>query len=123
MWKYHNPVRIRFGFLVALLGRRITIEPQLYWPDALSAYTLAMAQPDQVRRFAAAPVNEQGRALAYRLRAKLIAAMDEAGAGHFQIGRTYAAHPGVPKETSTKWPVLKQRFDPDHIMNPGALGL
>jgi D-lactate dehydrogenase (cytochrome) len=117
-----KPVRMRSGFLVALFGRRITIEPQLYWPDALSAYTLAMAQPEQVKRFAAAPANEQGRALAYQLRTKLIAAMDAAGAGHFQIGRTYA-NPGVPREASARWPALKRRFDPDRIINPGALGL
>ena len=114
---------MRFGFLIALLGRRITIEPQLYWPDALSPYTRAMAQPDQVKRFGAIPANEAGRALAYRLRGKLIAAMDAAGAGHFQIGRTYAAQPGVPKEARATWPALKEKFDPDRIMNPGALGL
>lgn len=34
-----EPHHMRAGFLVALLGSRITIEPQLYWPDALSAYT------------------------------------------------------------------------------------
>ena len=32
-----KPHRMRAGFLIALLGPRITIEPQLYWPDALSA--------------------------------------------------------------------------------------
>jgi D-lactate dehydrogenase (cytochrome) len=115
--------RLRPGFLIALLGRRITIEPQLYWPDTLSAYTRAMAQPDQVRRFGATPSNEAGRALAYRLRANLIATMDAANAGHFQIGRTYAKRPGVPPAARGSWVELKQRFDPRRIMNPGALGL
>ena len=118
-----KPHRMRSGFLIALLGPRITIEPQLYWPDALSGYTRAMAQPDQVRQFGASPANETGRALAYRLRGEFIDAMDSANAGHFQIGRTYAAHPGVPKEAQTAWPALKQKYDPDRIMNPGALGL
>ena len=117
------PHRMRSGFLVALFGRRITIEPQLYWPDALSPYTRAMAQPEQVRRFGDTAPNEAGRALAYRLRGRLIAALDAAGAGHFQIGRTYAAHPGVPQSARDAWPALKQRFDPDRIMNPGVLGL
>jgi len=115
--------RMRFGFLVALFGRRITIEPQLYWPDALSAYTHALAQPDQVKRFGATPANEGGRALAARLRAQLIATLDAANAGHFQIGRTYAARPGVPEAARATWPALKQKYDPDRIMNPGALGL
>ena len=115
--------RVRSGFLIALLGPRVTIEPQLYWPDALSDYTRTMAQPDQVKQFDATPPNEAGRALAYRLRTQLIGAMTAANAGHFQIGRTYAAHPSVPADARSKWPALKQRFDPDRIMNPGALGL
>jgi FAD/FMN-containing dehydrogenase len=115
--------RLRSGFLIALLGRRITIEPQLYWPDALSAYARAMAQPDQVKRFGPTPANEAGRALAVRLRGELIAAMDAVNAGHFQIGRTYARHPGVPRAAQDSWAELKRRFDPDRIMNPGALDL
>jgi FAD/FMN-containing dehydrogenase len=121
--KARQPHKMRTGFLVALFGHRITIEPQLYWPDSLSAYTRAMAQGDQVKRFGATPANEPGRALAYELRGKLIDAMDARSAGHFQIGRTYAAHPGVSKVASDTWPTLKQRFDPDRIMNPGVLGL
>lgn len=118
-----KPYAMRTGFLVALLGRRITIEPQLYWVDSLSDYARAKAQPDQVKRYAATPPNEAARALAYRLRRQFIATMDAAGAGHFQIGRTYAAQPGVPAEAATKWPMLKQAYDPDRIMNPSALGL
>jgi len=118
-----RPHKMRFGFLVALFGRRITIEPQLYWPDSLSEYTRAMAQPDQVKQFGATPANEVGRALASRLRGQLIATMDSAHAGHFQIGRTYAARPGVPDAARATWPALKQKYDPDRIMNPGVLGL
>jgi D-lactate dehydrogenase (cytochrome) len=118
-----EPHHMRFGFLVALFGHRITIEPQLYWPDALTAYTRAFAQPDQVRQFGGTPANEAGCALAYRLRGELIATMDAAGAGHFQIGRTYATRPGVPEAARTAWPALKRRYDPDRIMNPGVLGL
>jgi hypothetical protein len=61
--------RVRSGFLIALLGPRITIEPQLYWPDALSDYTRAMAQPDQVKHVRPTPANETGRSPRLRLRA------------------------------------------------------
>jgi len=115
--------RLRCGLLVALLGSRILIEPQLYWPDSLTDYTREKAQPDQVKRFRATPPNEAGRAFALRLRDDLIAAMDAVNAGHFQIGRSYAKHPGVPRAAQDFWGELKKRFDPDRIMNPGALGL
>jgi FAD/FMN-containing dehydrogenase len=57
------------------------------------------------------------------LRRALIEAFDVAGASHFQIGRSYAAHPGVPAGAREAWAALKRRHDPDNIMNPGALGL
>ena len=114
---------VRSGFLVSLIGRRITVEPQLYWRDSLSRYLRSKVTPEQAQRFGDAPDNAAGRALAYQLRENLIAVMDKAGAGHFQIGRTYAAQPNVPKEVLDLWRRLKRRFDPDRIMNPGVLGV
>lgn len=114
---------VRSGFLVSLIGRRITVEPQLYWPDSLSAYLLEKVTPDQAARFRDAADNLPGRELVYELRQKLIDEMDAAAAGHFQIGRTYAGRPNVPQQALASWRVLKKKFDPDGIMNPGVLDL
>ncbi len=114
---------LRAVILGVLMGGRVIIEPQLFWPDALSAVHRRMAQPDQVATYGDRPAHPAAREAALALRRRLIDALDGAGAAHFQIGRSYAAHPGTPPGTQAAWRALKQRFDPDGIMNPGALGL
>jgi FAD/FMN-containing dehydrogenase len=84
---------------------------------------LEKVTPDQVARFRDAADNLPGRHLAYELRQQLIDALDAAHAGHFQIGRTYAARTNVPEEAAASWRMLKRKYDPDGIMNPGVLGL
>jgi FAD/FMN-containing dehydrogenase len=115
--------QVRVVILMVMMGARIIIEPQLFWPDALSPVLRRMAQPEQVARFGDRPANATARRVAHDLRRRLIDVLDKAGASHFQIGRSYAGHPGVPAAARQVWATLKQRFDPDHIMNPGALGL
>ncbi len=114
---------IRSGILLALLGPRITIEPQLFWPDAPGRFAAAMGQPDQLRRFAGMPAQPAAREAAFALRAALIATMDRLGAGHFQIGRTYARAAAFPASIRATWLRLKQQHDPRRIMNPGVLDL
>ena len=109
--------------LATLLGHRMIVEPQIFWPDALGPTVRRMALPQQISEYGARPDNEAARTVALALRERLKHALDGAGATHFQIGRAYAGHPGVPPGTQAAWAALKQRFDPDRIMNPGALGL
>jgi FAD/FMN-containing dehydrogenase len=114
---------VRVVLLAMLMRDRIVIEPQLFWPDALTPLHRALARPEQVAAHGAAPARPAARALAHRLRARLTQVLDAAGAGHFQIGRSYAGHPGVDDAVVGAWRVLKSRHDPDDIMNPGVLGL
>jgi len=114
---------IRAAILMTLMGRRVVIEPQLFWPDALSPLHRRFCQPDQVAAFGDRPARPAARAAVLDLRRALIDAIDRAGAGHFQIGRSYSSSPGVSAAARERWASWKQRLDPDRIMNPGVLGL
>ena len=114
---------IRAVVLSVLMGGRVIIEPQLFWPDGLSAVHRLMALPDQVAAYGGRPPNPAARAAAQALRKRLTAVLDLAGGAHFQIGRAYAGHPGVSDAARAGWATLKRRMDPDGIMNPGVLGL
>ncbi len=114
---------IRATVLMVLMGKRVVIEPQLFWPDALSPLHRRLAQPEQVSAYGNRPANPAARAAVHLLRREITAALDAAGAAHFQIGRHYAGAAGLPAGTRAAWQVLKRRMDPDDIMNPGVLGM
>jgi D-lactate dehydrogenase (cytochrome) len=116
-------LRVRVVILAVLMGTRVIVEPQLFWPDALGVAVAPMATAEQRAAYADRPADLPARRLAHALRRRLTDALDQAGATHFQIGRGYAAHPGVPDAARSAWAALKQQFDPDGIMNPGVLGL
>ena len=83
----------------------------------------AKVMAEQLAAFGGRAENSRARGVAHGVRARLIDALDGAGAAHFQIGRTYAGHPGVSGKAREAWVALKLKFDPDGIMNPGVLGL
>ena len=110
---------IRAVLLAVLMGQRVVIEPQLFWPDALGLAVARKALPQQIAAYADRPANPAARTAALALRQSLTTALAEAGATHFQLGRSYA----VPSGTREALLALKHRFDPDRIINPGVLGL
>ncbi len=114
---------IRASLLMVLMGSRVVIEPQLFWPDALAPLQRRLVTPEQVAAYGARPANPAARDAAHALRRRITAVLDAAGAAHFQIGRYYDAAAGLPDGTRTAWAALKRQMDPDRIMNPGVLGL
>lgn len=110
---------IRAVLLAVLMGRRVVIEPQLFWPDSMGIAVRHKALPGQVAQYGSRPPNQDARTAALALRERLTAVLNAAGATHFQIGRRYP----VPSGVEAGLAVLKQRFDPDGIINPGVLGV
>ncbi|MEM1315325.1 MAG: FAD-binding oxidoreductase, partial [Pseudomonadota bacterium] len=114
---------IRVSLLLATVGAEIIVEPQLHWPDALSAHQRAFGTPRQAEAHANKPARPDARALAAELRGELIALFRGLGAGRLQIGRRYAYAEDLAPETLSLARALKRAVDPDGILNPGVLGL
>jgi D-lactate dehydrogenase (cytochrome) len=114
---------IRAVVLAVLLGDRVIVEPQLFWPDSLHATHRVLVQPKQSAAYGARPPRIEAREAAHELRTALRERLDGLSARHFQIGRTYCAPGVIPPDIRSAWMMLKQRHDPDRIMNPGVLGL
>jgi D-lactate dehydrogenase (cytochrome) len=107
-----------------ICGHGFGIEPIIFWPDRLSAYRSTWASEEQRRAFAAAPDNAPARAAALDLRARMIAMFRGIGAAHLQLGKVYPYREAY--EGTVAWDVLtalKDQLDPDHVVNPGVLGL
>jgi FAD/FMN-containing dehydrogenase len=119
--KRHGVYEVR-NYLVT--GHFFGIEPILFWPDRLSGYRASWASEEQRAEFADAPSNRDARDCALRVRAAMIARFRELGAVHLQLGKVYPFKDALAGTTT--WEVLEQlkdAFDPDHLVNPGVLGL
>jgi FAD/FMN-containing dehydrogenase len=100
------------------------VEPLITYPATLSDYRLSWTFPDQRSALAAKRGSDEAAAAAFSLRASFIDAFRELGAAHIQIGRTYPLA-GALEGTRT-WQLLcelKHLLDPDHLINPGVLGI
>ena len=116
-------LQIRAVVLAVCVKDSIIVEPQLFWPDALSASQRCLVQPKQLTEYGRLPENLPARQAAHELRRKLIDVLDGLGARHYQIGRTYCAPGSIPAHVEARWQTLKGQHDPQSIMNPGVLGL
>lgn len=114
---------IRISILTASVGTSVLLEPQLFWPDALSPFHRGAAQPDQLERHAGRLDNPAARAAAKALRAELIDLLDGFGASHLQLGRSYRYADRLAPEALALARAVKAALDPKGLVNPGVLGL
>ena len=114
---------IRVTRLTTMVGDRLLLEPQFFWPDALSPFHLRAVTQAQRAEYADRPPNEEARARAHALRAALVEALAAHGATHYQIGTYYPYLDRI--DPGQRWLVesLKRTLDPRNLMSPGALGL
>ncbi len=95
----------------------------IYWPDELPEFHREIT-PEQILASTPAPTaNPEGRALVEEIRLATIELFHRHGCIHFQIGRAYPyardRNPAALKLLRD----LRQSVDPNHSINPEALGL
>lgn len=114
---------IRVARLTTMVGGRLLLEPQFFWPDALSPIHLRAVTDAQRTQYADRPPNEEARARAHALRAALVEALAAHGATHYQIGTYYPYLDRIDPGQRRLIESLKRTLDPKNLMSPGALGL
>jgi FAD/FMN-containing dehydrogenase len=111
------------GYLSCTVGgTALLVEPVFYWPDERLAFherVLDAAYLSRLPRFAANPA---AREFVARLRGELADLFAARGAASFQIGKFYRYRASLDPATVAALDALKRRFDPQGLMNPGALG-
>ena len=114
---------IRVARLTTMVGGRLLLEPQFFWPDALSPFHLRAVTEAQRAQFADQEPNESTRARVHDLRGALVAVLAEEGAAHYQIGSYYPYLERMDPGQRALVEAVKRTLDPNNLMSPGALGL
>ena len=114
---------IRVTRLSTMVGDRLLLEPQFFWPDRLSPFHLRAVTDAQRERFADRPANERGRTRVQALREALVEALAAHGATHYQIGTYYPYLERIDPGQRAIIESIKKALDPKNLMSPGALGL
>lgn len=114
---------VRVTWLTTQVADRLLLEPQFFWPDALTPFHLRAVTPAQKGRFANRAPNERGRALVHELRAALAGVLAEHGAIHYQIGTYYPYLRRIDPGQRAILETAKRALDPERLINPDVLGL
>ncbi|VCU70864.1 4-cresol dehydrogenase [hydroxylating] flavoprotein subunit [Pigmentiphaga humi] len=105
------------------VGPYVTVEPMLYWHDALTSLHEEYLNETNRARFAGRMDNQAARTLVKTVREELRDAMDAHGAVHAQIGRYFSYLDRLAPESADMMRQVKLLLDPERRLNPGVLGL
>ena len=114
---------IRVVRLTTTVGNRLLLEPQFFWPDALSPFHLRAVTEAQRAQYADRPPNEAVRERVHALRSSLVPVLAAHGATHYQIGTYYPYLERIDPGQRALIEAVKRALDPKSLMSPGALGL
>ena len=98
-------------------------EPTFLWEDERTVYHRRVYPSALLPGLPEHAANPQGRALVKELKGRIQELCTRNGASHFQIGKDYPYLQTRKPATRALVENLKQLLDPDHLLNPGALGL
>jgi FAD/FMN-containing dehydrogenase len=112
------------GYLFLTTGRSgFLIEPVFYFPGRWGEIHRRSVEAAHLARLDEQPDSPAARALVDRLRAEIVAIFGREGGVHMQIGRTYPLEARSDPAAFALLRTVKDALDPEHRMNPGALGL
>jgi len=108
--------------MTTLSTNAFLIEPVFFWPSQLDEIHRATVDSDLLSKMTIHDVNEDASALIDEARHFVIKTFKQAGAAHFQIGKTYPFYESRKPETWALIDSLKSLLDPNRRLNPGGLG-
>lgn len=115
---------IKTSYLTCFSGPEFVIEPSFYWHDELGPFRLSLIEPEFADKWKSIPADEEKRKVALKLRDELRDLFDSLGGLHLQLGKYYPYKEIMNNETLPRViEGIKDVLDPQHLVNPGALGL
>lgn len=116
--------RVHCGAMFSCIGAGTFLyEPALYWQDVRTLFHERMMERSYLSKLPSYPPNPQGAALVEEIRTDLVALMHCHGAAHFQVGKLYPYMKDRDPGAETLLRAIKRALDPEHRVNPEALGL
>lgn len=96
-------------------------EPTFYWQDSQHEVHRAMVPEEHRSKLPVYPENLPGRELVKTLKRQIIDIMQDHGATHYQLGKSYPYLSTREPGSKALLLALKAQFDPHNLLNPGAL--
>ncbi len=115
---------IGIGYLVATVSTTCTVlEPVFFWPDELEEIHKRSLEPGHLKNLKGFPANVEAREAVVNIRKEVAQALQDSGAVNLQIGKSYPYRESIDPAVYSILTSLKNTLDPNHLINPGVLGL
>ena len=115
---------IEWGYLFGTVGATaILVEPTFFWPDSHYEVQRRHIEPSHYAKLKQWPTNLAARNAMAKIRKDLAALFMQFGCAHLQVGRMYPYRESREPLTYALLQAIKDHVDPQHLMNPGSLGL
>lgn len=116
--------KIEWGYLMTIISTNaILFEPTFFWPDSHYSLHTRMIEKSHYAKLKQFPENLKARNALLEIRQGLARLFMEHGCVHLQIGKMYPFLEGREPETRKLLQQVKDLVDPQHMVNPGSLGL
>ena len=125
--EFGEPIE-RFGIVTGLLTTVVgsggcILEVVMYWPGPRNLWHERMLDPSKMGRYRDFEEDPELDGAVTELRSRIIESMSRSGGTHMQIGKRYPYLDGLDPGARGLLGAIKNHLDPEHLTNPGALGL